>query len=279
MGGPRCRPVTCTHYPSTRGPNTAQCGRTGRSCDNLRRASRAALGLVSNKLAGHVPGLRATMCIIQARHTNHHFRICMTQGRHHNRPCTAQDGCRRAEQAPEIERLAQSANSISLHRRTYRISFETLSRRTREHPKQAARLAVSAKESPVMVDNNDKSDVPRKRKSIFGGRRARSGDVPATPPDAAASPPVTPVQPDEKPSHPDAITPVAAEPHRRPRYGCLRRECDRAAAPFDVTSLSSPRPCGFRTAPGRPAPRPRRPARRVTHGASPGTPSIWGGGP
>ena len=63
-----------------------------------------------------------------------------------------------------------------------------------------------------MVDNNDKSDVPRRRKSIFGGRRARSGDVPATPPDAAASPPVSPVQPDEKPSHPDAITPVAAEP-------------------------------------------------------------------
>ena len=67
-----------------------------------------------------------------------------------------------------------------------------------------------------MVDNNDKSDVPRRRKSIFGGRRARSGDVPATPPDAEASLPASsvpsPVQPDEKPSHPDTVIPVVAEP-------------------------------------------------------------------
>ena len=67
-----------------------------------------------------------------------------------------------------------------------------------------------------MVDNKDKSDVPRRRKSIFGGRRARSGDVPATAPDAEASPvsipPVSPVQLDEKPSQPATVTPLGDEP-------------------------------------------------------------------
>ena len=39
-----------------------------------------------------------------------------------------------------------------------------------------------------MVDNNEKSDAPRKRKSIFGGRRARSSDTP----DVIATPVVAP---------------------------------------------------------------------------------------
>ena len=49
-----------------------------------------------------------------------------------------------------------------------------------------------------MVDNNEKSDAPRKRKSIFGGRRARSSDTP----DVIATPVVAPETQSERAQSP-----------------------------------------------------------------------------